>query len=131
MRRYWIALVGLTIAGVLLTFVEKWMRPEGYVRATTFVPLAMAVVTGVQHVLIARSLNRTARRFVQVFLGATVGGLAIYLVILAAYDLTHIREAYRFTVSFLVEFVVFFVFETAAVYRLVEREKRRREGEKR
>jgi hypothetical protein len=126
MKRYLVALVVVTLVATLGTFILMWAAPARYLPVISCMPLFFAVVTLVEHLLISRSLYQSPRRFVQVFLATTVGALALYLVAIAAYVLTHLREAYTFTFAFLIGFVVYFAFEIIAVYRLVEREKKNR-----
>ena len=126
MKRYLVALIVVTLVSTVASFVLMWTVPERYLPVISLMPLFFAVVTLVEHILITRSLYQSPRRFVQVFLATTVVALALYLVAIAAYVLTHLREAYTFTFAFMIGFVLFFAFEIIALYRLVEREKRKK-----
>jgi len=113
----------------LLAFCVMWFAPDRYVTAMPLLALYFGIISGVQHWLVCRSLYKSPRAFIQIFLGSVVGVLLLHIIVLAAYIFTHVKEAKMFLVAFIVCYVVYLVFETAALVRFVQSEKKRREAE--
>ena len=128
MRRYLIFLLVMTLALVLASFVVMWVSPEHYLAAMPLLALYFGIVTGLQHWIVTKAMHRSPRTFVQLFLATVVGMLFLHIVVLAVYLFTHPAHAHIFTVAFLVGYVVSLVFETAALVRFVNDEKRRRQS---
>ena len=116
----------MTLALVLASFVVMWVKPEFFLTAMPFLAAYFGVITGIQHYVVAKSMYKSARRFVQVFLGTTVAVLFIHLVVLVAYILTHLEQAKTFMIAFCIGYVVSLVFETVAMVQLVNKEKKSR-----
>ena len=121
MRRYYIALAVLAVVMVVAAFAVRWVAPESYLGVMPLLALYFAAVTGTQHFLVVHSMTKSPRRFVQVFLGATVAVLFLHLVVLAAYLFTHTSQAVAFTIAFAVGFAVALVFETVALLLYIRR----------
>lgn len=128
MRRYLIFLLVMTLALVLACFVVMWASPEHYLVVMPLLSLYFGVVTGLQHWIVTKAMHRSPRTFVQLFLATVVGMLFLHIVVLAVYLFTHPTHAHTFTVAFLVGYVVSLVFETTALVRFVNDEKRRRQS---
>ncbi len=128
MRRYLIALLVMTLALVLASFAVMWLLPEHFLMAIPLLALYFGIVTGLQHWIVTKAMHRSPRTFVQLFLATVVGLLFLHIVVLAVYLFTHPAHAHTFTVAFLVGYVVSLVFETAALVRFVNEEKRRRQS---
>ena len=128
MKRYLISLLLTTLVLVLASFLVMWTAPESYLPVMTVLALYFAVICVIQHLLVTRAMNRSPRTFVQVFLGSVVGVLFIHIVVLAVYLLTHPSHAKLFTIAFSIGYAVSLVFETVALVRCVDRERKRRQG---
>lgn len=126
MKRYLVALLLVTLLMALLSFGVMWLWPEKYLAAMPLLALYFGVVTGIQHFLVTRSMNRSPKTFVQVFLGSVVGVLFLHLIVLAAYLFTHVAQARLFTIAFGVGYAMSLVFETIALVKFVNNEKKRR-----
>ena len=121
MRRYYLILVVLTL---LLTAVVWWVNMRvpalGSQHSILYVlPLYFAVVTGIQHYVVANSLKKDPRTFIKNFLGLTVGTLVLHLVVLSLWAFTHIPTAKPFIIVFGIGFVLYLVFETLMLVLLV------------
>lgn len=126
MKKYLLALLTLTLLVTLASVAVMWLWPEKFLPVMPLLALYFCVVTGVQHFLVTKSMNRSPKTFVQVFLGSVVGVLFLHLVMLAAYLFTHTAQARLFTIAFGVGYAISLVFETVALVRFVNREKLRR-----
>ena len=126
MRRYYLILVVLTL---LLTAVVWWVNMRvpalGSQHSILYVlPLYFAVVTGIQHYVVANSLKKDPRTFIKNFLGLTVGTLFLHLVVLSLWAFTHIPTAKPFIIAFGIGFVVYLFFETLMLVLLVRKHKK-------
>ena len=129
MRRYLIALLVVSLVMVLASFVVLWAAPQTFIMAMPLLVLYFAVLALVQHVLVVRGMSRSPKTFVQIFLGTTVGVLFLHLVVLATFLLTNPAQGHRFLIAFCIGYVVYLAFETIALVRFVDSEKKRRNGE--
>lgn len=127
MRRYYIALLALTLDLVLVAFAVMWLVPGHYLHAMPLLALYFCVVTGLQHWLVVRSMEKSPRRFVQVFLALTVATLFLHLAVLALYLVSHAAHARLFSIAFMVGFAAYLIFETAALVLHIRRERRNRQ----
>ena len=125
-RSYLLSLAATTLALVVVAFVVMWLAPQTFIVAMPLLPLYFAVLAAVQHLLITRAMARSPKTFVQVFLGSTIGVLFIHLIVLAVFLVSRPVEGRRFLIAFCIGYVVFLVFETVALVRFVDREKKRR-----
>lgn len=121
MHRYYILLAALT---VILIAILSLLKGEG---VPLWLPFWFAALTGIQHFFVVRSLYRSARRFVQIFLAVTVASLFLHLTILAAWLLTHTSQVRNFTIAFAIGFALYLVFETIALVITVNKEKKKRQ----
>ena len=131
-RRYLATLMCITLAAVIATFIPRWAGHSGSIAVLPFIPVYFGVVTAVQHYLICRSMHRSPKLFVQVFLGSVVGVLFLHLTLMAVYLFTQAKstsEAYQFTLWTGIFYLVYLVFETVAIVRYVSNERQRRKQE--
>lgn len=115
----------LTLAMVLASFAVMWFAPQRYLPVLPVLALYFGIVSGVQHWLVTGAMRRSPRTFVQVFLGSVVGVLFLHLIVLALYDFTHVEQAKLFTLAFGIGYAVCLVFETVALVRYVDRERKK------
>ncbi|MBP5528374.1 MAG: hypothetical protein J6X79_08000 [Bacteroidales bacterium] len=130
MRRYFISLLVMTLTLVLATFVMMWTLPQHYLPVMPLLALYFGVLCGLQHWFVTRAMYRSPKIFIQMFLGSVIAVLFIHIIILAAYLFTHPSHAHLFSLAFCVGYAVSLVFETVALVRFVNRERRRRLEEK-
>ena len=127
MRRYLISLLATSIIMVLAAFIVMWAAPDVFIVAMPLLVLYFAVLTLVQHYLVVRGMSRSPKTFVQIFLGTTIGVLFIHLIVLATFLITNPGQGRRFLIAFCIGYVGYLVFETVALVRFVDREKKRRQ----
>lgn len=127
MRRYYIALVAMALLLALASFVVMWTAPQAFLPVMPLLALYFAVVTGVQHYIVLKSMYQSPRRFVQVFLAATVAILFVHLVVFAAYLFTHTAHAKPFALAFCIGFAAMMVFETTAMVVTISNERKKRQ----
>lgn len=128
-RKYLVWLLSITLILVLVSFVILGTAPGTFIVSMPFLAVYFCIVTGLQHLLVTKAMMRSPKTFVQIFLGTTVGVLFIHLVMLASFLLTHASQGRRFLIAFCIGYVVYLVFETTALVKLVEDEKKRRNKE--
>ena len=126
MKKYYISLIAVTILLVLAAFCTLWFAQDIYQNIMPAIPLYFAVVTGLQHYVVVKSLYKDPRTFVKNFLGLTVGTLFLHLVILCTWSLTHIPQARTFILAFCICYIVYLAFETVALI-LIVRNKRKQQ----
>lgn len=126
MRKYYASLTCLTLLLVLCAFAMLWFCPDNFIVAMPLLALYFGVMTGVQHFIVLRAMNRSPKTFVQVFLGSTIGVLMVHLIVLAAYLLSSGQRPKLFLIAFCIGYAAHLVFETVALVRFVDREKKRR-----
>lgn len=129
MRRYFVSLLIVTLAMVMLSFAVMYVWPERWLLAMPFLALYFGVICLLQHWIVTKALYRSPKAFVQQFLGTTVGVLFVHMAVLAVYLFTHPTHAKPFTLAFLVGFVVSWVFETAATIKFIRDEKKKKESQ--
>ncbi len=128
MRRYYISLLIVSLVLVLASFGAMWLAPQTFIIAMPLLVLYFAILTLVQHTIVVKAMQRSPKTFVQLFLGTTVGVLFIHLIVLAAFLLTNPGQGRRFLIAFCIGYVVYLVFETVALVRYVDSEKKRRQN---
>ena len=128
MRRYYISLLIVSLVLVLASFGVMWLAPQTIIIAMPLLVLYFAILTLVQHTIVVKAMQRSPKTFVQLFLGTTVGVLFIHLIVLAAFLLTNPGQGRRFLIAFCIGYVVYLVFETVALVRYVDSEKKRRQN---
>lgn len=128
MRRYIISLLTISLTLVLASFAVMWLAPQQFIFAMPLLVLYFAVLTLVQHTVVTKAMHRSPKTFVQLFLGSTVGVLFIHLIVLAAFLLTNPSQGRRFLIAFCIGYVVYLVFETVALVRYVDNEKKKRQN---
>ena len=116
----------MTLALVLAAFVVMWLAPSHYLPIMPLLALYFGVICGIQHWLVTRAMYRSPKIFIQMFLGSVIGVLFIHIVVLAAYLFSHPSHAHLFTLAFCIGYAVSLVFETVALVRFVNHERRRR-----
>ena len=119
-RKYCIALLVVTLACVLGTFVVLWSGGR-FQPVMPVVMLYLALVTLAQHYLIVQSAKKDPRTFIRNFMGAIVAVVLLHLVVLLAWSLTHIATAQPFLICFCAGFLVFLTFETVALVLATKR----------
>ncbi|MBQ9638630.1 MAG: hypothetical protein IJV22_03625 [Bacteroidales bacterium] len=112
MKRYLISLLSMTLLMVVVSFILMWAKPDFFLPIMPVVALFLAVVYGVQHVVIRRSMDRDARNFVRIYFVATTIALIVNLVVIIAWALTHVSTMKPFLVWYFVCYFAFLVFET-------------------
>ena len=128
MRRYYISLLLVSLVLILASFMVMWFAPQVFIVAMPLLVLYFAILTLVQHTIVVKAMQRSPKTFVQLFLGTTVGVLFIHLIVLAAFLLTTPAQGRRFLIAFCIGYVVYLVFETVALVRYVDNEKKKRQN---
>ena len=126
MKRYLISLLLFTLVLVLASFVVMWTAPEHFIMAMPLLALYFGVICGLQHWVVTRAMNKSPKRFVQMFLGSVVAVLFVHIVVLAIYLFSHPNHAYLFTLAFCIGYAASLVFETIALVRFVNQERKKR-----
>lgn len=128
MRRYYISLLLVSLVLILASFMVMWFAPKVFIVAMPLLVLYFAILTLVQHTIVVKAMQRSPKTFVQLFLGTTVGVLFIHLIVLALFLLTTPAQGRRFLIAFCIGYVVYLVFETVALVRYVDNEKKKRQN---
>ncbi len=128
MRRYYISLLLVSLVLILVSFMVMWFAPQAFIVAMPLLVLYFAILTLVQHTIVVKAMQRSPKTFVQLFLGTTVGVLFIHLIVLASFLLTTPAQGRRFLIAFCIGYVVYLVFETVALVRYVDNEKKKRQN---
>lgn len=128
MRRYSISLLLVSLVLILASFMVMWFAPKVFIVAMPLLVLYFAILTLVQHTIVVKAMQRSPKTFVQLFLGTTVGVLFIHLIVLATFLLTTPAQGRRFLIAFCIGYVVYLVFETVALVRYVDNEKKKRQN---
>ncbi len=128
MRRYYISLLLVSLVLILASFAVMWFAPQTFIMAMPLLVLYFAILTLVQHTIVVKAMQRSPKTFVQLFLGTTVGVLFIHLIVLATFLLTTPAQGRRFLIAFCIGYVVYLVFETVALVRYVDNEKKKRQN---
>lgn len=128
MRRYYISLLSVSLVLILASFAVMWFVPQTFIVAMPLLVLYFAILTIVQHSIVVKAMQRSPKTFVQLFLGTTVGVLFIHLIVLASFLLTNPGQGRRFLIAFCIGYVVYLVFETVALVRYVDNEKKKRQN---
>lgn len=128
MRRYYISLLLVSLVMVLAAFAVMWFAPKQFIVAMPFLVLYFSLLTLGQHTLVTKAMQRSPKTFVQIFLGTTVAVLFIHVVVLAIFLITTPAQGRRFLIAFCIGYVVYLVFETVALVRYVDNEKKRRQS---
>ena len=124
MKKYYIALAIVTVALLGVALGVLAFAKEQFHLIMALLPFYFALITGVQHWVVVKSMKKSPRQFVQYFLGATVAVLFIHLVVLASYLFTHTDQAKSFTLAFCIGFATMLVFETVALILFVKRQRK-------
>ena len=124
MKKYYIALILLTIVLILASFCTLWFAPGTFQTIMPFIPLYFAVVTGIQHYAVVKSFYKDPRTFVKNFLGLTVGTLFLHLVAISVWAFTHIPEARTFILAFCICYIAYLAFETLSLVLLVKKQRK-------
>ena len=125
MRRYTAYLIALTAVLTIAACATMWVAPERFSIALPLLALYFGIITGLQHYAVVQSMYKSPRTFIKVFLGLTVGVLLIHLIVLCTFLFTHPTQAKTFTLAFCIGYVAFLVFETVALVRLINSEKKK------
>jgi len=111
----------VTIVMMLLAFTVKWAGVASFANMPYWMlPTAViyfAVVTGLQYWMMVRSMHNDPRKFVNLFLGITVGVLFLHLLVLVAGMLAHTASGKMFAIGFMVLYVVYTAFLTISLVR--------------
>ena len=127
MRRYLVSLLCMSLVLVLATLAAMWFAPQNFIVAMPLLVIYFALLTLVQHILVVRGMSRSPKTFVQIFLGTTIGVLFVHLVVLAVFLISNHQQGKRFLIAFCIGYLAYLVFETVALVRFVDREKKRRQ----
>ncbi|MBQ6069332.1 MAG: hypothetical protein IJK84_07515 [Bacteroidales bacterium] len=123
MKRYYVALIGITVLLVLAAFCTLWFADSLFQTIFPLLPLYFGVITGVQHYVVVKSLYKDPRTFVKNFLGLTVGSLFLHLAILCLWAFTHMPTARNFILAFCICYIVYLAFETIQLVLLVRKKR--------
>ena len=126
MRKYLLSLLSISLLLVVASFVVMWFVPEAYIVAMSLLVVYFAALTAIQHLIVTRSLHKSPRSFVQIFFGTTIGMLIVHLLLIIVFMFTNTAQVKPFLIAFIVCFVVYLAFETIALVRYVDDEKKRR-----
>jgi len=106
---------------MLLAFAVKWAGIAAFAAMPIWMlPTAVlyfAIITGLQYWLMVRSMHNDPRKFVNLFLGITIGVLFVHLLVLVAGMLVHTATGKQFAIGFMVLYVVYTAFLTASLVR--------------
>ena len=130
MKKYVIILLSITVLLVIAMFVPLWNGSEKFQLVMPFIPLYFAIVTGLEHWAVVKSMQKSAQIFVKNFFLVTVGVLFVHLMVMAVWMFTHAPQAKGFAIAFCVCYVVHLVFETAALALLMRKAGRKNIEEK-
>ena len=124
MKRYYIALAILMIVMLAASVVVKMTTASFFHLFMPLLAVYFAVVAGVQHYIVVKSMQKSPRQFVQYFMGATVATLLLHLVVFAAYLFTHPQQANVFAITFSIGFAAMLIFETVALVIFINRQRK-------
>ena len=130
MKRYYIALVAIALLLALASFVVMWTAPQAFLTVMPILALYFAIVTGLQHYIVLKSMYQSPRRFVQIFLASTVAILFVHLAFFAVYLFTHTAHAKPFALAFCIGFAAMMVFETTAMVVTIGNERKKNQQQK-
>lgn len=119
MKRYFVSLLVLTLALVLVSLVPLWLSQD-YLKITSVLPLYFGIVTGILHYGVVSSAYKAPRTFIKNFLGLNLGSLFIHMIVLFAWSLTHVAYARHFILCFCICYIAYLVFETIALILFVK-----------
>lgn len=128
MKRYYIALAIVTLLLVATAFSVLLFSRSDFHLVMPILAFYFAIITGIQHFVVVKSMNKSPRQFVQYFLGATVAVLFIHMIVLFSIvffrynQLPHVAKV--FIIAFGLGFAIMLVFETVALLIHVNREKK-------
>ncbi len=94
-------------------------------KSTWFLPIFFGIIvyfttiTYLTYRCIHKVFEKNAKRFPQVFMLTTFCKLFLHIIVLAGYMFTHLLEAKRFLVFFAVVYLIYTVFETISLVKLV------------
>ncbi len=130
MKRYYVALSLLTLLMLAAVFsVYLFSRPD-FRMIMPLLVFYFAIITGIQHFVVVKSMEKSPRRFVQYFMGATVATLLLHLIVFAVYLFTHTQQAKVFALAFCIGFGTYLLFETIALVIYVNRERKKQRSAK-
>ena len=127
MRRYYVSLLAVSLLLVLVSFMVMWFAPQAFIVAMPLMVLYFAAVTTLQHTIVVKAMQRSPRTFVQLFLDTTIGVLFLHLIVITVYILSCFATWRPFLFAFAVCFVVYTAFETVALVKYIDNEKKRRQ----
>lgn len=130
MKQYILHLLIITLVAMLSCFAMQWFHVDFFADlpalALPLLVLYFAVVDGVQYWLTMRSVEKSPKTFVQLFLALSVGVLFLHMGALLAGmfkigKLTDVTLQKHFIVGFLIYYVVFTVFVITEMVLTVKR----------
>lgn len=122
MKRYFVFLLVLTLALVLVSLIPMWMNVD-CPKVSSILPLYFGVITGILHYGVVCSAYKAPRTFIKNFLGLNLGTLFIHMIVLFAWSLTHVHYARYFILCFCICYVAYLVFETIALILFIKRKR--------
>jgi hypothetical protein len=114
------------LSGVIGVGLYCWTRfaPLHYTYAYSWLLLGFFVlVTGLIHYQLMRSAQGDPQRFVRTFMTLTSLKLFTFLIILTIYAFLARQNVVVFTIHFLIFYLIFTVFEVAALYKFLRHKK--------
>ena len=129
MKRYYIALAIVTLLLIAAAFSVLLIARHEFHLFMPLLAFYFAVITGIQHFVVVKSMTKSPQRFVQFFLGSTVVALFVHMIVLFSvvfFRYFHAPHAAKvFILSFGIGFAIMLVFETVALLVHVNREKKK------
>lgn len=126
MKRYYISLVALTALLIAVAFFALHGGPW-YLPILPLTALYFCIVTGIQHYIVIKALDKSPRDFVKGFMGVVVGTLFLHLIVFAVYLFTHIQQAKIFAIGFCIGYAVYLTFETTCLAITVTRKRKNKQ----
>ncbi|MCX6271224.1 MAG: hypothetical protein NTU44_08415 [Bacteroidetes bacterium] len=109
-------LVYFTLILGIIAFLIKLFLPLPYrTPALPFLLLFFFAVTLIVHYILIRSVDKKLSRFVSLYLGSTFLKLMLYLIVFILYVFTHRADAIGFSLTFLVFYLAYTVFEVISL----------------
>lgn len=123
MKQYYISLLSLTAVLVAVAFFALHGGPS-YLPILPLTALYFCIVTGIQHYIVIKALDKSPRSFVKGFMGVVVGTLFLHLIVFAVYLFTHIQQAKIFAIGFCIGYAVYLTFETTYLALIVSKRRK-------
>jgi hypothetical protein len=116
MKNYLIAYMPfIGILALIIFLVSGNFNTEG-IHLTWMIYLYFIVITILFHFGIVKTTQSRPQVFIRYYMGATTIKLLLHLGIIVFYSMMHKESASRFIITFMIMYLLFTVFEVAAVW---------------